>query len=156
MSRFLTEALLPDVKSVARGSAGACQRREPDTIRSTALAPAPRAVSHRSGCRAFVLVAKADPAFCQIVRRHLDGDAVADQHADVVLLHLARRVGQRLVPVVEVDAEASFGQALQNGPVELDEVFLGHSTLQSGGGRRPAPQLLLLAQVDGRGLALLA
>src|ERR1700759_2778796 len=49
-----------------------------------------RRPAHRRG--ALVLVAEDQPAFLEVVRRHLDGDAVARQRFDAVLLHLAGRV----------------------------------------------------------------
>jgi len=54
-----------------------------------------------TGGRHGVLVAEIDPPFGSGRTGHLDRNAVAGEDADSILLHLARRIGQRLMPVVE-------------------------------------------------------
>ena len=51
-------------------------------------------------------VAEGDAALAQVVGRELERHLVAGQNADVVLAHLARGVGNQLVPVVQGDTEA--------------------------------------------------
>src|SRR5690242_16705608 len=51
------------------------------------------------------LVTEADAAALQVVGAHLHDHAVADAGADAELAHLAGRVGQDLVIVVELHAE---------------------------------------------------
>jgi hypothetical protein len=77
------------------------------------------------GRRGGVLVAEIDPAFRQVVRRHFDRDAIPGENPDSVLLHLARRVGERFMPVVEPHPKPRIGQKLRHGPFEFDQLFLG-------------------------------
>ena len=88
----------------------------------------PRRYRCRGG--AFVLVAEADATLGQIIGRHFDGYAVSDHHADPVLLHLARGVGQSLMAVGKLDAKARIRQAFPDDAVYLDYVFLGHGVIQ--------------------------
>src|SRR5262249_21371624 len=71
-----------------------------DSLRSGGGDRRSAAAELRAGARArqrggaLVLVAEVDAPLGQVVGRHLDGDAVAGQDADAVLLHLARGVGE--------------------------------------------------------------
>src|SRR4051812_20192033 len=57
---------------------------------------------HHCGCRAAALeVAERDAALAQVIRRQLEGDIVAGKDADVMFAHLAARVGDELVAVVQ-------------------------------------------------------
>src|SRR3954452_5145273 len=88
--------------------------------------------------RGVAAMAEADAAALQIVRRHLDDDAVADAGADAEFAHLAGRVGQDLVAVVELHAEISVRQDLRDGPVEIQQLFFRHPLLSVWAGCRPA------------------
>lgn len=52
-----------------------------------------------------VFAAESDYAFCYIVRRYRDFDAVAQQYFDVVDAHLARYRAHDRCAVVELDLE---------------------------------------------------
>src|SRR5262245_55620702 len=60
--------------------------------------------------RTIRLVAEADAPALQVVGRHFHDHAVADAGADAELAHLARRVGEDLVIVVELHTEIAVGQ----------------------------------------------
>ena len=72
-------------------------------------------------------MAEADASALQIVRRHLDHHAVADAGADAELAHLAGRVGEDLVIVVELHAEVSVRQHFGDRAVEFQHLFFGHA-----------------------------
>src|ERR1700688_507556 len=78
----------------------------------------------RSG--ALVLVAEDQPALLEVIRRHLDGDAVARERLNAVLLHLAGRVGDDHLPGVELDAIARVRQDFGDETFELDQLFFCH------------------------------
>src|SRR5262249_47177201 len=92
------------------------------------------AARRASGGRAWtlVLVAEDQPALLEVVRRHLDGHAVAGQGLDAVLLHLARGVGDDLVTCIELYAVARIGQNFGDQSFELDQLFFSHGSLQIG------------------------
>ena len=71
-------------------------------------------------------MAERDAALREVVGRKLERNAVARENADVMLAHLAVRVGNEFVSVVELDAIARVGQDFENLPRHLNEVFLGH------------------------------
>ena len=87
------------------------------------------ALSRPDHRRGGALVAEADASALQVVRRHLHDHAVADAGADAELAHLAGRVGEDLVVVVELHAEVSVRQHLGDGAVEFQHFFLGHAFL---------------------------
>src|SRR3954453_15515168 len=64
-----------------------------------------------------------DPAAAQVVRGELDADAVARVHANPEAAHLARGVPERLVTVVELDAEHPVPQRLDDLAGHLDLLF---------------------------------
>src|SRR5437868_3467590 len=64
-----------------------------------------------------------DPPAVQVVRGQLDADAVAREDPDPVAAHLAGRVAQRLVTVVERDPEHAVPQRLDDLALELDLLF---------------------------------
>ena len=74
-------------------------------------------------------VAEIDAALGQVVRRELQRDPVTREDADVVLFHLARRVGDQLVSVVEGHAKTGVGQHLVDDAHHVDQFFLGHSSI---------------------------
>src|SRR3546814_12236585 len=66
-----------------------------------------------------------------VVGRHLDVHAVARENANAVLAHLAGRMGQHFMVVVELHAEHRVGQQLDNGTLEFQQIFLGHLSFLS-------------------------
>ena len=56
----------------------------------------------------------------------LDADAIARQDADAEAAHLAGHVPEDHVVVVQLDAEHRVGERLDDLPLELDLLFLGH------------------------------
>ena len=92
------------------------------------LAPHRAALAGRRGGRLRRLVAERDPPARQIVRRHLDRDAVADAGADAELAHLPRRVGEDHVFVVELHAEIAVRQFLGDLAFEFEQFFFGHGS----------------------------
>src|SRR6185437_12438378 len=75
---------------------------------------------------AALLEAEGDTALAEVVGRHLDIDAIAGEHADAVLPHLARGMRQDLVIVVELDAEMRVRQQLHHRAGEFDEILFRH------------------------------
>src|SRR4051812_41986553 len=76
--------------------------------------------------RTLRLVAEADAAAIEIVRRHLDDHAVTHAGPNAELAHLSRRVGEHHVLIVEFHAEVPIGQDLSHHPVELQHIFFSH------------------------------
>jgi len=60
-----------------------------------------------------------DSATCQVVRRKLNPDAVAQQDADVVLAHFARKIGQHLVATVKPYTELSAWQRFNDSTLYI-------------------------------------
>src|SRR5262245_65203387 len=78
-------------------------------------------------------------ALAEIVGRHLDQHLVAGEHADSVLAHAARRMGDDLVFVFELDAEGRVRQQLRHDTGKFQKLFLCHSQpSKDGDGKRPA------------------
>src|SRR5256885_1697188 len=68
-----------------------------------------------------------DPTPVQVVRRKLDLHPVSRQDPDAVAPHLARRVTERLVAVVESDAVLAVAERFGDLALELDLLLLaGH------------------------------
>ena len=65
--------------------------------------------------------------------RILPGDDVAGEDADEVLAHLARDVGDDLVPIVELDAKLRVGKGLHHFALNHECFFFGHTNRFSGG-----------------------
>src|SRR5689334_15629648 len=79
------------------------------------------------GGRALVLVAEDHAALVEVVGRHLDRDLVAGQHADAVLAHLAAGVGDDVVAVLELDAEAAVGIDVDDDALGFEQSFFRHA-----------------------------
>src|SRR5580704_5929300 len=79
--------------------------------------------------RGAVLVAEVDPAFAQIIRRHLYRNAVAGEDADAVFLHPARRIGERFMAVVETHAKPRVGKQFEDRSLEFEQVFFSQKRL---------------------------
>src|SRR5690606_1966375 len=108
-------------------------RRNPAGPRTTdgPLPPGERAVSRGRGAGASprvpaLLVPVGHPATGQVVGREDHGHPVSLQHPDLELAHLARRVGEDLVPVVEEDPVVPVGEDFRHHPLHLDAFFLRH------------------------------
>jgi hypothetical protein len=71
-------------------------------------------------------VPEGDAALGEVVGGHLEGDRVARDDADVVLLEFAASVGDQGVVVFEGDAIATVGQHFGDRALHFDEFFLGH------------------------------
>lgn len=71
----------------------------------------------------LLFVSVGDSAPGEVVRRQLTLHSVAFQHADVVLAHLARQVGQHLVPVFELNAKRRVGKHLTDCALDFDRIF---------------------------------
>lgn len=68
--------------------------------------------------------AEYDPALAQIVRRHFDMYAVAYDRSDTVSAHLACRIADDAVLIIEGDAEPAVGQDLVDLALHQNELFL--------------------------------
>src|SRR3546814_18786468 len=77
-----------------------------------------------------------------VVGRHLDVHAVARENANAVLAHLAGRMGQHFMVVVELHAEHRVGQQLDNGTLEFQQIFLGQLSFLSN----PPPRFIAPAR----------
>src|SRR5579872_4354927 len=97
--------------------------------------------------RALVLMAEYQPAFLQVIGRHLDRHPVACKRLDPVLLHLAGGIGNDLVPGIELHAVARVGKDFGDQSFELDQLFFSHVYLQID--RRLAGSLVTVGAVLG-------
>src|SRR3979490_2929984 len=93
------------------------------TLSAPELLPLRRPAGRRGP---LVLVAEDQPALLEVIRRHLDGDAVARERLDAVLFHLAGRIGDDHLPGVELDAIARVRQDFGDETFELDQLFFCH------------------------------
>jgi hypothetical protein len=100
--------------------------------RSTLAAAEIRAAALRTGARnrRVRLVAEADASAVEIVRRHFNNHPVALERADAMLAHLARRIGEDRVIVVEFYAKVSVRQDFGDRAVELKHLFFRHTVLR--------------------------
>src|SRR5579862_8162522 len=73
------------------------------------------------------LEAIGDATFGQVVGCHFHQHLVAGKDADAVLAHAARRVGDDLVLVFELDAEGGVREQLRHDTGKLQQFFLRHS-----------------------------
>src|ERR1700730_13935790 len=97
--------------------------------------PAPELAARRcttraSAARPLVLVTEDEPAFFQVIRRHLDRHPIARQRLDPVLLHLAGGISDDLVSCIELHAVTCVGEDFGHQSFELDQLFLSHGYLQ--------------------------
>src|SRR5436190_12099589 len=79
----------------------------------------------------LVFMTEHQAALVKVIWRHFDGDAIAGQRLDPVLLHLAGRVSHDFVAGVELNPIARVRQDLGDDPFELDKFFLGHLFIYS-------------------------
>src|SRR6266849_5486108 len=88
------------------------------------------AKTQRRRCdRRYSAVAITDAAARQVVRAHFDAYPIAEQDTDAEFAHLAARIGQQLMPVVELDFELGIRQRIDDCSVHLDGVVLGHAAI---------------------------
>ena len=92
------------------------------------------------GGRCVALVTETDAPALQIVGRHFNDHPVADTRADAELAHLAGRVGQDFVIIVELHPEVAVRENLGDGTVKFQQLFFRHpvdsNCLTVAGGRR--------------------
>src|SRR5262245_31481940 len=91
-------------------------------------APVPAAPGGGAACAtaAATLTAINDDAAGRIIRRQGDGDLVAENHANAVLAQLSAEMGEQLVAVVQLDAEISSGQHLDDAALEFYVLLSTH------------------------------
>ena len=65
-----------------------------------------------------------DPAFCQIVGREFDPNAVAWDDADEMLAHPTCNVGHDDVSTFDLDAKTSIGEGLSDHALDFECFFL--------------------------------
>src|SRR5688500_6513424 len=87
--------------------------------------------------RVSLLRPERDPALRQVIRRELHRHLVARQDADVVHAHLSRDEGMDHMPVLQLHPEGRVRQVFHNLSLHLDDIFLGHSSLQRTPGSPP-------------------
>src|SRR3546814_18520495 len=79
----------------------------------------------------------------------------SDLNANAGLAHLAGRMGQHFMVVVELHAEHRVGQQLDNGTLEFQQIFLGHlSFLSNPPSRFIAPARLVSLAIPVPGFPL--
>lgn len=79
-------------------------------------------------CRASlagVALTKNDSTLGEIIGRHFEMDPVAHDRADAKFAHLASRVGDNLVLVIEQDGEASIGENFLDDAFDRQQFFFG-------------------------------
>src|SRR5574343_562144 len=84
-----------------------------------------KAFDPRCHGRTTFQMAEGDAALAQVVGREFERDLVAGQNADVVLAHLASRVGDQRVTVFVGDETERIGQDFPNDAFHLPPFFTG-------------------------------
>src|SRR5258708_2988384 len=106
----------------------------PHSLSPSPTTPGAAHSSHRrSADRWGSAIAITDAAAGQVVRAHLDTYPIAEQDADAKFAHLAARISQQLMPIVELDFELRIGQRIDDRSVHLDGVVLGHAAILTRG-----------------------
>src|ERR1700744_3763039 len=112
---------LRGVSSIAAGTTAS------GTIPACASSARRRGLSLASTKRgAGLFEAIGDASFGKVIRSHLHHDLVAGQHADAVLAHLARGVGDDLMSVGQHDAKRRVGQQFADRAFKLKQFFFCH------------------------------
>src|SRR5271155_1768549 len=70
--------------------------------------------------------------FGEVIGSHFDHHLIAREHADAVLAHLARGVGDDLMAVLQEDPEGGVWQQFADCAFEFQQFFLGHSSSITG------------------------
>ena len=76
--------------------------------------------------RATFDVPEVDSALAQIVGGKFERDLVPGEDADMMLAHLACRVGDQLMSIVQQDEIAGVGKAFGDDALHFDQFFFGH------------------------------
>src|SRR5262249_52853096 len=85
--------------------------------------------STRRGWPPAIDVTESDSPFAQVIRRQFQRDLVAGKDADVMLAHLAARVRDELVAIVERHTEPLIRQHFVDDTVHFKMFFLRHSAV---------------------------
>jgi hypothetical protein len=109
--------------------------RHPGYACFTLAVVALEAAALRTGrfCAAVFDMAERNASLGEIVGRQLERHLVARKYADMVFPHFSGSVGNQLVAVVEVDAEAAVRQYFGNTSVHFNQVFFSHASFQYKG-----------------------
>src|SRR5438128_1889492 len=83
--------------------------------------------NYRPGCR--LLRAVRDEAALEVVGGDAHRHAVARDHADPILAHLAVESGQNLVVLAALHLVVATGEDFRHHALQLDQIFLAQSTL---------------------------
>lgn len=70
--------------------------------------------------------AKYDPPLVEIIRRHLDDDAIPDHGTDLETPHLASCIGDDAVIILQTNGEPSIRQNFLDLTIELEEFLFCH------------------------------
>src|SRR5207248_3583142 len=79
-----------------------------------------RAARIAGGCRRTRFMPEGDAALGQIVRRHLNGDAVAAKRLDPVPLHPSGGVSENLMLVIEKHPKTGLGEHVDDGTFKFE------------------------------------
>src|SRR5512139_1712610 len=79
-----------------------------------------------SGRAAGTFVPEDDAPLVEVVRRHFDANPVAHDRPDAKLAHLAGRVGDDPMVVLQHDAEATIGEDFVDLAFEGQKILFGH------------------------------
>src|SRR3954464_12638781 len=71
-------------------------------------------------------IAVADSPACQVIGTHFDPHPVTEQDSDPESAHLATRVRQQLMSVVETDRELRVAHGVDDSAVHFERVTLWH------------------------------
>jgi len=94
----------------------------------TAIAPT------RPGAGARRPFAKDDTTFVEIIGRHFDLNTIAHDGPDAETPHLARRVSDNPVIILQEDAEAPVRENFIDQAVEGHQILFGHDPIRPTGG----------------------
>ena len=98
-----------------------------------------------------------DAALGEIVGRHLDGHLVAGENADVVLTHLSGNMGGHDVTSLQLHAESSVRQSLDDFAFHLNRIFFRHplpvAPEKAANSARKAPIASSFQGVENKGLS---
>ena len=73
--------------------------------------------------------AKDEPTLGQVIRRHFDDHPIANDRTDLETPHLARRIGDDAMVVIQTDGKASVRKNFLDLAVKGKKFFLGHPRL---------------------------
>ncbi len=99
-----------------------------------------------------LLVTVSDASLREVIRRHLEGDAIAGQNADAIAPQFAGQVSENGAVLIELNAEESAGEFFDYGTSNFYAVFFTHSPLtkwDAGGAEKATCYGLSIAQIQG-------